>query len=61
MARRAVSATLMWDTPTSVGDPSMVGFVVFLSSIGAVVAALAAFGALALAFGVDSRDAWRRR
>ena len=38
----------------------MVSFVVFLSSIGAVVAALAAFGALALAFGVDSRDAWRR-
>lgn len=38
----------------------MISFVIFLLSAGAVVLALAAFDALALTFGVDSRDAWRR-
>ncbi len=38
----------------------MISFVIFLLSAGAVVLALVVFDLLALAFGVDSRDAWRR-
>lgn len=32
----------------------------FLVIVGAITAALLVFDLLALAFGVDSRDAWRR-